>query len=75
MRAVVRASDAGKVHRVHAVPSACGKLAYTSRKRAKAAAAVNRREFGENVEAYKCPNGCHAWHIGHPPGLPRRLAS
>lgn len=46
----------------------CGKAGYTTRKIAAAAAARVRRETGEPVEVYHCDEGCHAFHIGHPPG-------
>lgn len=60
--------DNGKARRVHAVPSACGKLAYSSRKYAKQMARLKSIESGELIEAYRCPKSCHAFHIGHPPG-------
>lgn len=66
-------NDAGGLRRVQAVRSTrCGKLAYPSRKFAKQTAAVRSRETGEVLEAYKCPHGCHAWHVGHPIGLHSR---
>lgn len=48
--------------------SRCGKAAYRGRKVALAKAAEQTRITGELIEAYRCPYGCHAWHIGHPPG-------
>lgn len=67
-------AETGKVRAVKVVPSRrCGKLAYSSKKLALSQAAIARRETGERIEAYKCRNGCHCWHLGHPPGLPRLL--
>lgn len=48
--------------------STCGKIAYSSRKEAAAAAKAQTRATGELIEAYHCRRGCHAHHIGHPPG-------
>lgn len=69
MRPVIRRDDRDKVHRHHQVHARCRcpKLAYTSRKRAKAAAAAQTRNTGELITAYHCGSG-HCWHIGHPPG-------
>lgn len=64
--------DTGKVTRHYSGPSACGKLAYAGRKIAAMRASLARRDTGENIRHYKCHN-CHAWHIGHPHGLPRQL--
>lgn len=65
----------GKVTATHDVVlrTACGKYGYTTRKAAAHAAASQRRIAGENVHAYHCTRGCHLFHIGHPPGQPRRL--
>jgi hypothetical protein len=52
----------------------CRKQGYSSRKMALERAAVARRETGEEIEAYKCRNGCHCWHIGHPPGSRERAS-
>lgn len=46
----------------------CGKQGYTSRKIALGRAAVEARESGEDIRAYKCTAGCHLYHLGHPPG-------
>lgn len=62
----------GKVVRRYSAPSACGKLAYAGRKVAAGQASIQRGLTGENIRHYKCRD-CHAWHIGHPPGLPRQL--
>lgn len=75
MKPVRRISGRGHVTVVKAARSpVCGKLAYSSKKVALATAAHARRETGENIRAYKC-GPCHCWHIGHPPGLPRTLAT
>lgn len=74
MRAVRHVSDTGHVTTVTTRSTLCGKLAYSSKKVALANAAHARRETGENIRAYKC-GPCHCWHIGHPPGLPRTLAT
>lgn len=50
----------------------CGKFAYATRKLAKTVAKQQTRESGENLVAYHCYR-CHAHHVGHPPGQPRRL--
>lgn len=67
MRAKVRYNENGEAYRTPVVPSACGKLAYSTMKRAKAAAAQARRLTGEDIRAYHCWSPCHAAHIGHPP--------
>lgn len=73
-RRIVNLAD-GRVHVSRTAPSAqCGKTAYTSKKVALHAAAMSRHHTGENIRAYKC-GPCHCWHIGHPPGLPRTLAT
>ncbi len=59
--------DRSAVIRIHKVGSRCGKLAYSTRKRALAAAKASTRATGEFIEAYHCWSPCHAWHIGHPP--------
>ena len=76
MRPVIRRDDRDKVHRHHQVHAGCWcpKLAYTSKKRAKAHAAAQTRASGELITAYHCLAG-HCWHIGHPPGSRARLAS
>lgn len=66
-------AETGRVTRLRVVPdSACGKKIYTTRKIALQVAAIARKERGENVHAYHC-FPCHGWHIGHPPGAPRRM--
>lgn len=45
----------------------CPKLAYASRKLAKAAAKRHQRGTGELIHAYHCEAG-HCWHVGHPVG-------
>lgn len=67
MRARVRYDGEGAAYREHAVPSRCGKLAYATMKRAKEAAAIARRDTGDDIRAYHCWSQCHAFHIGHPP--------
>lgn len=65
--------DTGTVTRVRVRRHGrCGKLTFTSRKEARQAAALMRRDTGENVESYHC-YGCHGHHLGHPPGQPRKL--
>jgi len=66
MRAKVRFNADGEAYRDRQVPSACGKLAYASKKLAKQKAAEQTRFSGEFIEAYHCYR-CHAHHIGHPP--------
>lgn len=68
MRPRTVTSGDGQVRRVKITPSPCGKLAYSSRKLALSTAAIQARATGEQIEAYKCTRGCHAWHIGHPAG-------
>lgn len=64
----VRLED-GTLVRVQSVRAPrCGKLAYPSKKVAKAKAAEQRRNTGEMIRAYHCEDGCHAWHMGHPWG-------
>jgi len=48
--------------------SPCGKAAYRKRKVALAVAKRVTLETGELIQAYRCVRGCHAWHLGHPPG-------
>lgn len=67
--------DGGKVLRTKVVRvgrCGCGKLAYSSRKLAKATAAVEARSTGEPIYAYKCVRGGHCWHLGHPIGWRRQ---
>lgn len=59
--------DRAVVHRIHRVASRCGKTAYSSRKRAAAAAKASTKVTGEYIEVYHCWSPCHAFHIGHPP--------
>lgn len=55
------------VRRQAVVPrSKCGKFLYTKKKLAKASAALQSRDTGEDIRAYHC-YGCHGYHIGHPP--------
>lgn len=62
----------GRVRRVKVIyRTACGKYGYTSRKLAAAYAKAAQRSTGELIEPYRCPHGCHVWHIGHPPGTRR----
>lgn len=61
----------GQRFRKNAARRGCGKVAYSSKKHAKGAAARQSIETGETIKAYKCTRGCHAWHIGHPPGTRR----
>lgn len=77
MRPKARPSDiTGRVVRTKVVrTSPCGKHAYTSRKIALEVAGAQRRATGENIQAYKCRRGCHCFHIGHPPGEPRKLVA
>ncbi len=46
----------------------CGKNRYATRKVAKSTAKSQGRLLGEELIAYHCTRGCHAWHIGHPYG-------
>lgn len=46
----------------------CKKMSYSKHKIAKHQASIQRRNSGEEIEAYRCQRGCCAWHIGHPPG-------
>ena len=55
----------GKMVKSVVAQSYCGKLSYVTRKLAATVAAVQRKETGEEIYAYKCDRGCHAWHIGH----------
>lgn len=71
MQPHVEIGDDGKVYRHKVTKSRCGKNAYTSRKLALSAAAIARKTTGEDIRAYKCPYGCHAWHQGHPAGMDR----
>ena len=63
----VRLED-GSLVRVQSVRSGCGKLAYPSKKVAKAKAAEQSRNTGTVIRAYHCVDRCHCWHIGHPWG-------
>ena len=59
----------GKVTRSMLISNTpCGKNGYTSRKLAASVAKRSSKETGDHIEAYRCKNGCHCWHIGHPPG-------
>lgn len=67
MRARVRFDTEGQAFREQARRSdRCGKLAYVSKKEAKARAKAQTRFSGEYIEAYHC-FACHCYHIGHPP--------
>jgi hypothetical protein len=69
MRPVKRFADGRMISKSKVADrSRCGKQAYSSRKIAKQRAAFSSKMTGEKIEAYKCRNGCHAWHLGHPPG-------
>jgi hypothetical protein len=69
MRPVTSTDELGKVSRSKiAATSPCGKQAYSSKKVAKQRAVFSSKMTGETIEAYKCKRGCHAWHLGHPPG-------
>ena len=50
----------------------CDKFCYSSKKIALAAARQQRVLSGENIQAYHCFT-CHSYHLGHPPGQPRKL--
>lgn len=63
----------GTLVRVHAVRRGCGKLAYSSKKVAKAKAAEQARETCEVIRAYHCDD-CHCWHMGHPWGQRGKVA-
>jgi len=68
-RAVVL--EGGKVRRTKVTRMGrcrCGKLAYSSRKLAKARAVHESKATGEPIYAYHCVRGGHCWHIGHPIG-------
>jgi hypothetical protein len=65
-RPKVQVDESGYVRRLHVHRCSCGKQAYSSRKRAKAAASHERKMSGELIHAYKAER-CHSWHIGHPP--------
>ena len=68
MRPQVHYDANGRAHRHKVVAgTGCGKLGYSSRKIAASAAANSRRTTGEDIRPYKCPHGCHCWHIGHHP--------
>jgi hypothetical protein len=75
VRPVTRVAMAtGKVTRTKVIdrpPCGCAKQGYTSRKLAKTNAAIASRETGDLIEAYKCREGGHCWHIGHALGSPR----
>ena len=64
----------GTLVRVHAVRRGCGKLAYPSKKIAKAKAAEQARQTRALIRAYHCTDGCHAWHMGHPWGQRGKIA-
>ena len=67
----VMSSLEGKVVRKTRTESAgcpCGKVAYSSRKLAAAAAVAASKDSGEPIEAYHCTRGGHCFHIGHPIG-------
>lgn len=67
MRPVTHVDQTGYVHRSKTIThTPCGKQGYTSRKLAATAAAISRRASGQNIRPYRC-DGCHCWHIGHPP--------
>lgn len=65
-RPKVQVDESGYVRRLHTYRCRCGKQAYSTRKRAKAAAKVETRLTLELIEAYRSER-CHTWHIGHPP--------
>lgn len=72
MRAPTTFGTDGKAHRTRVLTrTACGKNGYTTKKLAKQVAAMQRKDSGEPIFAYRCPHGCHVWHIGHPPGWRR----
>lgn len=65
-------TNTGRVRRTPVVrDTPCGKNGYTSRKLAAAVAKRASKQTGETIEAYRCPHGCHVWHVGHPPGYAR----
>jgi hypothetical protein len=53
---------------------ACGKFRYSSKKIALSSAREQRALTGENIRVYHC-YPCHCYHLGHPPGEPRRLSA
>lgn len=73
MRARVVVLEGGKVRRakVTRCRCTCGKLAYSSRKIAKARAIHEAKASGEPIHAYHCVRGGHCWHLGHPIGWHR----
>ncbi len=72
---VIPGTQGRTVIRRKTVPSdRCGKQAHSSRKIAAAAAKRASKESGERIEVYHCRRGCHAWHIGHPPGTKEAVA-
>ncbi len=67
-RHTARSTDGDPVLDGYLGRSACGKIAYTSRKAAKA-----RRHQGSKLHAYLCPH-CSpgTWHLGHHPRSVKR---
>ena len=51
--------------KVRSIRTLCGKQGYSSKKVALAKAKASARDTGEDIRAYRCPRGCHAWHLGH----------
>lgn len=65
----------GKITGAHMIrDTPCGKAGYRGRKLALQVAGEQRRLTGELIEAYRCPHGCHLWHLGHPFGTRGDLA-
>lgn len=58
----------GKTDIVGPRRNGCPKNRYASKKVAKQRAIASAKLLNEPIHAYKCPKGCHAWHIGHPIG-------
>lgn len=66
--------ETGLVQRSHVRrDTPCGKNGYSGRKLAVTRAKAASKATGETIEAYHC-KGCHAWHIGHPPGTRQQVA-
>lgn len=73
MRARTVVDENGLISRNRVVyDTPCAKYGYVTRKLAKTVAKASAKESGENLQAYHC-YVCHAHHVGHVPGGPRRI--